>query len=126
MAQHTDLIERLRASSEDGLTPDDAYAAAEALEAQAREIAELKAQESELCTLYGLAQAECQKLRAEVEGLRKDAACFRFWVREAAVNPCDMAKLIMRCTTEQEYRDAIEPLATAAEDAIRAAMKGQL
>ncbi|MFY9460413.1 MAG: hypothetical protein WAP57_11760 [Aquabacterium commune] len=67
MTQHTDLIERLRASSEDGLTPDDAYAAAEALEAQAREIAELKAQESELCTLYGLAQAECQKLRAELE-----------------------------------------------------------
>lgn len=61
----------------------------------------------------------------EIELLRKDAACFRFWVREAAVNPCDMAKLIMRCTTEQEYRDAIEPLATAAEDAIRAAMKGQ-
>ena len=73
MTQHTDLIERLRASSEDGLTPDDAYAAAEALEAQAREIAELKAQEAELCTLYGLAEAECKKLRAEIEGLRKDA-----------------------------------------------------
>lgn len=41
MTQHTDLIERLRASSEDGLTPDDAYAAAEALEAQAREIERL-------------------------------------------------------------------------------------
>lgn len=137
MTQHTDLIERLRASSEDGLTPDDAYAAAEALEAQAREIAELKAQlaataknafeamphdiprrmkdaiceetgwsgsmvsrmytelrkaftgepyranedldaalleiealkaqESELCTLYGLAEVECKRLRAELE-----------------------------------------------------------
>lgn len=78
MTQHTDLIERLRASSEDGLTPDDAYAAAEALEAQAREIAELKAQEAELCTLYGLAQAECKKLRAEVEGLRKDAERYKF------------------------------------------------
>lgn len=42
MTQHTDLIERLRASSEDGLTPDDAYAAAEALEAQAREIERLR------------------------------------------------------------------------------------
>lgn len=42
MTQHTDLIERLRASSEDGLTPDDAYAAAEALEAQAREIEGLR------------------------------------------------------------------------------------
>lgn len=50
MTQHTDLIERLRASSEDGLTPDDAYAAADALEAQAREI----------------------------EGLRKDAERYKF------------------------------------------------
>lgn len=74
MTQHTDLIERLRASSEDGLTPDDAYAAANALEAQAREIAELKAQEAELCTLYGLAQAECQKLRAELDRANKVAA----------------------------------------------------
>ena len=67
MTQHADLIERLRASSEDGLTPDDAYAAAEALEAQAREIAELKAQESELCTLHGLAEAECKRLRTELD-----------------------------------------------------------
>lgn len=44
MTQHTDLIERLRASSEDGLTPDDAYAAAEALEAKAREIERLRAE----------------------------------------------------------------------------------
>jgi hypothetical protein len=101
MTQHTELIERLNASSrwwfDRGVKNSVDADAIAALEAQAREI----------------------------EGLRKDAACFRFWVREAAVNPCDMAKLIMRCTTEQEYRDAIEPLATAAEDAIRAAMKGQ-
>lgn len=99
MTQHTELIERLYALSNwtESLDCDAMREAAEVLEAQAREI----------------------------ERLRKDAACFRFWVREAAVNPCDMAKLIMRCTTEQEYRDAIEPLATAAEDAIRTAMKGQ-
>ena len=58
MTQHTDLIERLRWIG-DGV----ANEAATALEAQAREIAELKAQESELCTLYGLAEAECRRLR---------------------------------------------------------------
>lgn len=42
MTKHTELIERLRASSEDGLTPDDAYAAADALEAQALEIERLR------------------------------------------------------------------------------------
>lgn len=72
---------------------------------------------------YKEAANELRRLHAENEALRKDAACFRFWVREAAVNPGDMARLIMRCTTEQEYRDAIEPLATAADDAIRAAMQ---
>lgn len=121
MTQHTDLIERLRKGVEamddcsDGvaLIKCDALmsSGANALEAQAREIAELKAQESELCTLYGLAEAECQKLRteldysqmaagaearrvdeltaeckklrAEVEGLRKDAERWR-WATEQA------------------------------------------
>lgn len=74
MTQHTDLIERLRDSSATGLDLESAYLGAEALEAQAREIAELKAQESELCTLYGLAQAECKKLRAELGRAHKVAA----------------------------------------------------
>lgn len=78
MTQHTDLIERLRASSRWWFDRNvrnsvDADAIA-ALEAQAREIAELKAQEAELCTLYGLAQAECQKLRAELGRAHKVAA----------------------------------------------------
>lgn len=58
---------------------------ANALEAQAREIAELKAQESELCTLYGLAQAECKKLRAEAEGLRKDAERYA-WLKSRPID----------------------------------------
>ncbi len=162
MTQHTELIERLRRERRTT-----SYAAAAALEAQAREIAELKAQlaattknafeamphdiptrmKDAICEETGWSGSMVSRMYTElrkaftgepykvnedldaalleVERLRKDAACFRFWVREAAVNPCDMAKLIMRCTTEQEYRDAIEPLATAAEDAIRAAMKGQ-
>ena len=62
MIQHTDLIERLRCF--DRVTCNEA---ANALEAQAREIAELKAQEAELCTLHGLAEAECKRLRAELE-----------------------------------------------------------
>lgn len=43
------------------------YRANEDLDAALLEIEALKAQESELCTLYGLAQAECKKLRAELE-----------------------------------------------------------
>ena len=80
MTQHTDLIERLQllaADMDDEQRPTSssvADAAANALEAQAREIAELKAQEAELCTLYGLAQAECKKLRAELDRANKVAA----------------------------------------------------
>lgn len=59
----------------------------------------------------------------EMRAAEKDARCFRFWVREAANAPGDMARLIANCVTEQDYRDKIEPLATAAEDAIRAAME---
>lgn len=47
--------------------------AADALEAQAREIADMQQQESELCILHAMAEAECKKLRAEIDGLRKDA-----------------------------------------------------
>lgn len=109
MTQHTELIERLRASSEDGLTPDDAYAAAEALEAQAREIAELKAQESELCTLYGLAQAECKKLRAEVEGLRKKAARYDYLTLqhgELCITYSDAAPSVIKAATADRLIDA--------------------
>lgn len=84
MTQHTGLIDRLRyeptASQYLSLADliaslhEDRKNAANALEAQAREIAELKAQEAELCTLYGLAQAECQKLRAELDRANKVAA----------------------------------------------------
>lgn len=42
MSKHEELIERLRESSEIGLDPEDAYAAADALEAQAREIEGLR------------------------------------------------------------------------------------
>lgn len=69
MTQHTDLIERLRASSEDGLTPDDAYAAAEALEAQALEIAELKAQ------LAATAKNAFEAMPHDIPQRMKDAIC---------------------------------------------------
>lgn len=76
MTQPTDLIERLRrrawlarsgTTTDIHLIEDEAISA---MEAQARQITEMQQQESELCTLYGLAQAECKKLRSEVEGLR--------------------------------------------------------
>ncbi len=52
-----------------------------------------------------------------------DAECFRLWVREAAQAPSAMATLIMRCTTEQEYRDAIMPCVHKANAAIFKASK---
>ena len=70
MTQHTELIAWLRT-----IRSPYAGASANALEAQAREIAELKAQEAELCTLYGMAEAECKMLR-------KDAERYA-WLREA-------------------------------------------
>lgn len=59
---------------------------------------------------------------AENEALRIDAECFRFWVREAAQAPGAMAALIMSCTTEQEYRDAIIPVMMKSKAAISRAM----
>lgn len=64
--------------------------------------------------------SELRRLDAENEALRIDAECFRFWVREAAQAPGAMATLIMRCTTEQEYRDAIMPVMMKSKAAIRA------
>lgn len=68
------------------------------------------------------AAAELRRLDAENEALRIDAECFRFWVREAAQAPCAMASLIMKCTTEQEYRDAIIPVMMKSKAAISRAM----
>lgn len=62
--------------------------------------------------------AELRRLEAENEALRIDAECFRFWVREAAQAPGAMATLIMSCTTEQEYRDAIIPVMMKSKAAI--------
>ena len=110
MSKHAELIERLRkqCANTNGRSIEQVLddfignmdEAADALEAQAREI---------------------EGLRNEVDALSQDAACFRFWVREAAQSPCDMAKLIMRCVTEQDYRDVIMPIALAADKAIDAA-----
>ena len=66
--------------------------------------------------------AELRRLEAENEALRIDAECFRFWVREAAQEPGAMATMIMRCTTEQEYRDAIIPVMMKSKAAISRAM----
>ena len=52
------------------------------------------------------------------EKLETDAKCFRFWVQEAEHNPASMAKLIMYCHTEQDYRDAIIPVLKEAERTI--------
>ena len=62
--------------------------------------------------------AELRRLEAENEALRIDAECFRLWVREAAQAPGAMATLIMSCTTEQEYRDAIIPVMMKSKAAI--------
>lgn len=50
-----------------------------------------------------------------------DAACFRFWVSEAARSPCDMARLIRDCVTEADYRRAIMPCIVQGSAAIDSA-----
>lgn len=99
MTQHTDLIERLRASSEDGLTPDDAYAAAEALEAQAREIAGLQAArmayarefpfDAEGEPVVGSIHQNIRAMKSEIERLRKDAALVAARERERVAREFD-------------------------------------
>lgn len=64
-----------------------------------------------------------KRLMAENEALRIDAECFRFLVREVEQAPVAMATLIMRCVTEQEYRDAIMPCVSKANAAISKASK---
>lgn len=65
------------------------------------------------------------EVAAQLADFRSDAECFRFWVREAAQSPWDMARLIMRCVTEQDYRDAILPVALGADAAISKAAEKQ-
>lgn len=81
MTQHEELIERVMSKADvfafhmpGGQLQADAREAlqqeiADALESQTREIAALKAQEAELCTLYGIAEAECKRLRKDAERL---------------------------------------------------------
>ena len=69
MSKHGELIERLR-----WVDRPTCNEAADALEAQAREIADMQQQESELCTLHAMAEAECKKLRAEIEALKEQMA----------------------------------------------------
>ena len=54
-----------------------------------------------------------------------DAECFRFLVSEAARSPAAMAKLIMHCTTEDEYRAAITQCIDARKAAIAAAKENK-
>lgn len=68
------------------------------------------------------AAKELLRLEAENEALRIDAECFRFWVREAEHEPVAMATLIMRCVTEQDYRDAIIPVMMMSKTAISKAI----
>lgn len=57
---------------------------------------------------------------SELDILRDDAECFRFWVSEAARSPSATAQLIMHCTTEQDYRDAILPIVRKAQEITQA------
>ncbi len=78
-----------------------------------------KSTQKRLAALWGFVPA------SELDILRDDAECFRFWVSEAARAPGEMATLIMHCTTEQEYRDAILPIVRKAQEIThpRAAMR---
>jgi len=60
-------------------------------------------------------------LKAENDELRTDAECFRFWVHEAWHSPADMARLLSKCETKQDYIDAIIPMIEASRAAIDAA-----
>jgi dimeric dUTPase (all-alpha-NTP-PPase superfamily) len=60
-------------------------------------------------------------LKAENEELRTDAECFRFWVHEAWHSPSDMARLLSKCETKQDYINAIIPMIEASRSAIDAA-----
>ena len=72
--------------------------------------------------LERLKKEQWQEAQPQADAL--DAECFRFWVSEAARSPAAMAKLIMHCTTEDEYRAAITQCIDARKAAIAAA-KGE-
>ena len=57
--------------------------------------------------------SETKQYTAEQDAI--DAKCFRFWVYEAFNNPLAICRLLSRCETEQDYRDAIMPIIEAAE-----------
>lgn len=69
----SDIIERLRASCEDGIQPDDVYEAADEI---ARLRAEVDAEKAEVFRL----QSSHSALYADVEALRADAERYR-WLR---------------------------------------------
>ncbi|MFN4121316.1 ead/Ea22-like family protein [Acidovorax sp.] len=51
--------------------PQNILALIDLIESQSREIADMQQQESELCTLYAMAEAECKKLRAEIDAMER-------------------------------------------------------
>lgn len=128
MTQHTDLIERLRASSEDGLTPDDAYAAAEALEAQAREIAGLQAARMAYASEFpldgegepdvGSIHQNIRAMKAEIERLRKDAALVAARERERCAQLCE--SMVVKTLPDNEWVDATNDAKERCAAAIRA------
>lgn len=68
--------------------------------------------------------AENDALREDAERNKVDAACFRWWVHEAAANPSLVAKAsIANCITEDEYRAVICGAMNAKDQAIDAARK---
>jgi hypothetical protein len=73
------------------------------------------------CEACATQAAELRRLQAENDELRTDAECFRFWVHEAWHSPADMARLLCRCETKQDYIDAIIPMIEASRAAIDAA-----
>lgn len=66
-----------------------------------------------------------QEMEGQPQADALDAECFRFWVSEAARSPAAMAKLIMHCTTEDEYRAAITQCIDARKAAIAAAKENK-
>lgn len=46
----------------------------------------------------------------------EDAACFRYWIREAKSNPGALAVMLAKCVEAQDYRDVLMPLASADGD----------
>lgn len=62
-------------------------------------------------------------LREDAERNKVDAACFRWWVHEAAANPSLVAKAICHCITEDEYRAVICGAMNAKDAVIDAARR---